>query len=386
MTTDTTAEPEVRELTDDSGGLDVEVETLDVPADEMIERPWNPESIRVGTKSFSLRNMLDSIDEGSLDLAPDFQRLRVWSPVQKAQLIESILLQIPLPAFYFAEDDTGLLRVVDGVQRLSTIHDFVRAGAFRLRGLEYIHDVTGRSFAELPPLWQRRLYNTQIVAHVIDPTTPQPVMYDIFRRINTGGTPLNAQEIRHCMSKPRSRAFLLRLTERAEFSQATGGLVRGRKRMIDREVALRVVAFLMFGSDGFTDPTLDEFLWRATESLDDPRRTTDEYLSELEDRLCRGLEQAESVFGSHAFRKWYERDATFYPFNRALFDSWTTCLADSDLPDLDGDPAERIRAAARRAMTHDYNYINSISSSTGSPRSVRTRFDVARSILRSAMS
>src|SRR5436190_1363685 len=105
-------------------------ETLDVEAEELepfhdIERPWEPESIRVSTKSFSLRNMLDAMDERSLDLAPDFQRLEVWKPVQKAQLIESILLQIPLPAFYFAEDGDGTLRVVDGLQRLSTVRDFV---------------------------------------------------------------------------------------------------------------------------------------------------------------------------------------------------------------------------------------------------------------------
>ena len=90
----------------------MELEELETFHD--IDRPWNPESIRVTTKSFSLRNMLDAIDENSLDLAPDFQRLQVWKPVQKAQLIESILLQIPLPAFYFAEDVDGTLRVVDG--------------------------------------------------------------------------------------------------------------------------------------------------------------------------------------------------------------------------------------------------------------------------------
>ena len=63
LPTDTTAEPEARELTDDSGSLDVEVEFTDLPADDTIERPWNPESIRVGSESFSLRNMLDFIDE-----------------------------------------------------------------------------------------------------------------------------------------------------------------------------------------------------------------------------------------------------------------------------------------------------------------------------------
>src|ERR1700680_3434373 len=89
-------------------------------------RPWDPEAIRVGTKQFSLRNILDLIDDGDLELAPDFQRNMVWKARQKSRLIESVLLQIPLPAFYFAEDTNGMMRVVDGLQRLSTIHSYVR--------------------------------------------------------------------------------------------------------------------------------------------------------------------------------------------------------------------------------------------------------------------
>ncbi len=178
------------------GNVALDVEEEQDSEFQDVDRPWKPESIRVATKTFSLRNMLDAIDEGSLDLAPDFQRLQVWKPVQKARLIESVLLQIPLPAFYFAEDRDGTLRVVDGVQRLTTIHDFVRGGSggsggFSLEGLAYIDDVTGKHFEELPALWQRRLHNTQIVANVIDPSTPRPVMLDIFKRINTGGTPLS---------------------------------------------------------------------------------------------------------------------------------------------------------------------------------------------------
>ena len=81
-------------------------------------KPWNPDAIRVSTKTFSLRNILDLIDDRDLELAPDFQRNQVWKPRQKSRLIESILLQIPLPAFYFAEDVNGMMRVVDVRQEL----------------------------------------------------------------------------------------------------------------------------------------------------------------------------------------------------------------------------------------------------------------------------
>jgi hypothetical protein len=379
---------DVVEEYDGNQGLSVEAESGESFHD--IDRPWNPESIRVTTKNFSLRNMLDAIEENSLDLAPDFQRLRVWSAVQKAQLIESILLQIPLPAFYFAEDVDGTLRVVDGVQRLSTIDDFVRGGSdekggFALSGLEYIANVVGMRFADLPPLWRRRIYNTQIVAHVIDPSTPTPVMYDIFRRINTGGTPLNAQEIRHCMSKRRSRSFLKHLTELPEFNIATGGLLKNQKRMIDREVALRFCAFWLSDPLGYESYTIDEFLWDATEQIDDSVRTSDGKLDDIEAAFVRGLQNAHAIFGQHAYRKWLEQDEGLKPFNRALFESWTVELARMHGSISDGVRTE-ISESARYRMTHDPTYIASITASTGSPRRVQTRFSVAREIVEDAAS
>jgi hypothetical protein len=221
--------PQEEQFDDVPTGVEFERFDGDSETQPTIERPWDPESIRVSTKSFSLRNVLDMIEDGDLELAPDFQRNRVWKASQKSSLIESILLQIPLPAFYFAEDSEGMLRVVDGLQRLSTVKQFVRDGegdTFALTGLEYLADAKGKRFSQLPSPWRRRIYNTQIVVHVIDPTTPTGVKYDIFKRIKTGGSPLNHQEIQHCMSKQRSRDFLRRCTHMEEFDLVTNGKLR----------------------------------------------------------------------------------------------------------------------------------------------------------------
>ena len=276
----------------------------------------------------------DRLDRGGrLGPRPDFQRLKVWSRVQKAQLIESILLQIPLPAFYFAEDTEDVLQVVDGVQRLTTINDFVTGGTngqndFKLDGLEYIADVMGKRFTDLPTLWQRRIYNTQIVAHVIAPSTPPDVMYDIFRRINTGETPLTAQEIRHCISKKRSRDFLKRLVEIPEFNSATDGSLFQHKRMVDREVALRFVAFWYLTPDAYQlKETLDSFLLRAIRDIDAPQVLNDSELDKIAQAFEQGLALARCVFGDNAFRKWTLDTDRRNPFNRALFESWTVELA-----------------------------------------------------------
>lgn len=376
------SQQEIVELYEENRPVGIEEEGTDEFHE--IDRPWNPESIRVATKTFSLRNMLDAIDEGGLDLAPDFQRLKVWKPVQKAQLIESILLQIPLPAFYFAEEFDGTLRVVDGVQRMTTVYDFVRGGEsrsakFPLVGLEYVADVEGRRFDDLPAQWQRRIHNTQIVANVIDPTTPRPVMYDIFRRINTGGTPLNAQEIRHCMSSARSRDFLKALASTALFAKATNGALSRQRRMIDREVVLRFCAFYTQGPASY-EPPIDEFLADATEMLDDPRRLSDADLESIAFHFERGLRNCITVFGAHAFRKWPTWDNNLKPFNRALFESWAVVLSRFSEVEIER-VAPKIRALAREDMTTDFNYINSISASTGDRFRVRTRFQVAEEIV-----
>ncbi len=362
------------------------------PDDEVfhdIDHPWDPEQIRVSTRNFSLRNMIDMIAEGGLDLAPDFQRLHVWKPVQKVQLIESVLLQIPLPAFYFAEDATGVMQVVDGVQRLSTINDFVtgdhkRGGGFPLIGLEYLSDVKGKRFNDLPAVWKRRIHNTQIVAHVIEPSTPAAVMYDIFRRINTGGTPLRAQEIRHCVSKQRSRAFLKELAETAAFETATAGKLKNHRRMVDRELALRFVAFWCRGPEGYSrTDSLESFLLSATQSLDNKYETDDLALGEIRSAFERGLTLAHEVFGGHAFRKWPKGVDQLAPINRALFETWTVELARADKAVV-RENAEKIQELARHGMASDSKYIASVSSGTGDVRSVQVRFERTRSFIRLA--
>jgi hypothetical protein len=359
---------------------DVEVEqegTAEEDADVSIAQPWDPSQIRVSTSQFSLRNILDLIDEGSIELAPDFQRGKVWKVVQKSRLVESLLLQIPLPAFYFAEDSSGGFRVVDGLQRLSTLHDFVRSstGSFRLKGVEYLHDEEGKCFSDLPLQWQRRIHNAQLTVNVIDPTTPSGVMYDIFKRINTGGTPLNAQEIRHCMSGKRSRTILKTMTEMPEFDEATH--LTGHIRMNDREVALRFAAFWIRGVDGYMEtPAMDKFLEVTTAWLDDPDRVPDAAIEEMQHAFRSAMSNATLVFGEHAFRKWPMGQTWRSPINRALVETWSIALATYDVDDLTRRRTQIVEAARRR-MTGDFLYLDAITSSTSDRRRVAYRFDAA---------
>lgn len=370
---------DVREEYVESVATGVEVEDQ-WPTEE--PEPWDPEKIRIHTKHYSLRQVVEMIADRDIDLAPDFQRNYVWKPRQRWGLIESLLLGIPLPSFYFNEDATGRLQVVDGVQRLTTIFRYVNEQSFELGKVTYLHEFEGQKFGDLAAPFRRRLNSAQFVAHVIDPQTPYRVKFDIFRRINTGGSPLSPQEIRHCMSKNRSREFLSKLVSDQSFLTATSGALKDHPRMADREVALRFVAFRLFTPDNYAKHgSFDEFLGFVTEQLDDP---TNHSLDQLRSDFVRGMTNAYAVFGKHAFRKW-PWDATWRnPINRALFESWGTALADHEETTVSSVASDLV-GSAREMMTNDQDFINSISGSTGDVRNVRMRFGKVRKALREVL-
>ncbi len=305
--------------------------------------PYDPEKIKIHSKAFNLRLISDMIDDGDIDLAPDFQRNFVWNSLQKSSLIESILLRIPLPMFYFSEDEEGRITVVDGLQRLTTIKDFME-NKFPLKGLEYLKNCEGKFYSNvdkngnsnskiaIDSKYQRWFNQTQFSVNVIDPSSPPKVKYDIFRRINTGGKPLNNQEIRNCLAGKGLRELLQKMVELQEFKTATDYSIKPT-RMDDQEVALRFVLFRnLIGEDnnisnytGYMDSELDDL----TEDLVKSRFEDLEFLLE---EFSWAMVNAEYLFGRRfAFRKIIVKDTlpTSYKqlINKALFVACSVLLS-----------------------------------------------------------
>jgi hypothetical protein len=348
--------------------------------------PYDPNLIRVDAKMFSLQNVVDMIEDNDIDLAPDFQRRQVWNEVQKCRLIESILLRIPLPAFYFSASEDGRFSVVDGLQRLSTIKNFMsekQISSFKLDkgSLEYLRDqVGGKNYEDLKEtLWGRRIKNTQILVNIIDPQTPFRVKFDIFKRINTGGSPLEPQEIRHCMSGQKSRALLKECAESEEFNFATSGILQDHPRMVDREFILRFMAFKMMQSyeEYASARSMDEFLTEATRKLDSKQNSE---IESLKNDFLKSMHTAYLLFSDHAFRKWPASSERLFPINRALFESWAVALSECENTiEMD---REQIVMKARLMMEEDTSFLEAISTSTGSIQKVKIRFEKVRSLLK----
>lgn len=156
--------------------------------DEEIRSPFDPSKIRVETKNTQMDALIKRIKRDEVDLSPDFQRgTMVWTPQTQSRLIESMLIRIPLPAFYMDATDDDRWLVVDGLQRLNTIKQFVVTQEMCLTGLEFLTEYNGKYFGELPRSLQRRIEETDIVIYQIQPGTPHRVKFDIFRRIVSTG-------------------------------------------------------------------------------------------------------------------------------------------------------------------------------------------------------
>ena len=184
-------------------------------------------------------------DEKRIILDSDFQRESVWKPIQKAELVESILMGLPLPIFYFNQDKMGRLIVVDGRQRLTALFEFM-SNKWALKGLKVLKELNGKKFQDLEPVIQAQLEDYQLQAHVIQPPTADRIKFDIFDRVNRAGTQLNKQEIRNALYQGKATMLLNKIVTTQEFSWATGGAFKKNARMKDKYLVLRFLAFELY--------------------------------------------------------------------------------------------------------------------------------------------
>jgi len=281
--------------------------------------------IRQLTMSFSL--IYDRIQYNEIELQPDFQRKeRVWSQKEKSLLIESILLGLPIPMFYFAERENGTWLIVDGLQRTTTIFDYMR-GKFILTDLKYFNDpndsVYKKSFQDLPRQYQRKIREYQINGHLISVEKNDfEMVRELFQRINTYGRALSPQEIRCALNPGSSIPFIRYLAETPEFIDSTFGKVNP-KRMKDMEYVLGIISFILFSYRDYKYNREDDFLVHTMKYLNKfnfklngtfsdeeghslPQWKNDEcseVFYTLFEKFKKGISISNNIFGTHRFKK-----------------------------------------------------------------------------------
>jgi hypothetical protein len=293
-------------------------EEIESGNDENLERNifLNPKDIKIEVKQLVLQNILDRLEYNEISFYTEYQRAaNLWKANQQSLLIESILLQLPLPAFYFDIKDDAKWEVVDGLQRLSAIRNFV-FGQLRLDNVEYLGQIKGCTFDQLPREMQRRFKEFNITAYLINKDNPPEIKFNLFKRINTGGMVLTPQEIRHALNAGVAAEFLKELAEDPSFKQATDGKIRNQ-RMEDRDFVNRFLAFFILGEFTYGED-MDAYMSKALQKL---KQTSEQERDAIRQAFRQSMKLAHEIFGEYAFRKRYDLShARKYPINKALFE------------------------------------------------------------------
>jgi hypothetical protein len=314
--------------------------------------------------------LISRMKEGEIDLAPGFQRKQgIWNDGAKSRLIESLLIRIPLPAFYFDATDDEKWIIVDGLQRLTSLSRFVIQKNLKLSGLEFLTEYKDKKYDELPRSLQRRINETQVTVYLIEKGTPSKVKFNLFRRINTGGLPLSLMEIRHALNQGKATDLLEKLSKSQEFRDATANSIRD-DRMADRECVLRFLAFTLTPYSNYKED-LDGFLNSTMETLNN---LPDAQVEKLKRRFLRVMEWAAEIFGKQAFRR-PSLEGRRSAINKSLFEVWSVNLdhlSDAELKRL----VERKETLNQKfiELVRNQEFDNSISFATGFSNRVKTRF------------
>lgn len=319
-----------------------------------------------------------------LNLAPDFQRGLVWNVKQKSELIESILMGIPLPLIYVKEDEKGVYIIVDGKQRLDTLFSFIN-NEFSLRRLTILKDKNGCRFDDLTPLEQNKIEDCSLTLHVIKAPTSDRVTFDLFDRVNRGGTRLNNQEMRNALYQGNATLLINRLAEKEVFIEATEHSVPAN-HMKDRYLILRFVAFYLWQEHITIDPDSNEML-EYRSNLEDFLGKTMRFLNHLnpEDRLfedidiifTHAMELAIRLLPSGGFRL-PSSPGQKRPINMAFFESFSYLLSR-----LNG-KGERFYIKIKNAymqLVRNESYLDTLTQSVDSGRQTVKRYEIINQLI-----
>jgi hypothetical protein len=292
-----------------------------------LDKVYPNAEVRVEKAQYSTIHLKRLVEERKeLIIDPDFQRANVWTKNQGSELVESILMGIPIPTMYFFEMRNGKKQVVDGRQRITAILDFLNDKLI-LKDLKILHQYNGFRFSQLDSKMQGIFEDYQLSFYIIQPPTPERVKYDIFDRVNRGGTKLNSQEMRNALYRGRSTKLLLDLSLSDEFLTATDHSIES-KRKKDQYVILRAIAFYLYNEKSEEISSLngepieyksdiDDFLAKTMVFLNE--KAEDQMIEECKAMFTKSMDNCFHIMGADSFR-FYSEGARRRPINMPLFE------------------------------------------------------------------
>jgi hypothetical protein len=338
--------------------------------------PYDPtyKDIEMGDTPFSVFEYLRQHQKGKIISSEiDFQRNLVWNITKKSNFIESIILNYPIPPIYLSETIDGNYNIIDGLQRTSALNEFYN-GKFSLAGLEALPRYNGFFFKDLPEALQSKFEDKKLTIFSLKPSTPMVVVYDLFNRINTGGTQLNRQEVRNCIFIGKSTKLLKELSEQYYFQEAIDWGVKPL-RMKDREVILRYIAFRWFDYQNDYTGDMSQFVENAMKQIN---KMPDSQIEEIKVDFKRVMEWSLKIWGRENFRIPTELQSRG-TINTAVLETVCNYLS-SKSDDFLNANKKTIRENYFK-LFKDKTYYEAVTKSTGNKAKVLDRFWLTHEIL-----
>ena len=315
----------------------------------------------------------------NINLAPAFQRHKVWGKKQNSELVESILMGIPLPIMYFFQNETGDIQVVDGKQRLSALFDFMKNGGdgYALSELTILKSLKGKKFKDLEAYQKANIEDYELVVNIIKPPTPDRIKFDIFDRVNRGGTRLNNQEMRNAIYQGKATELLKKLAKNEWFLKAIDNSISS-KFMKDRYIILRAITFILYKNKSFKEiynSDIDEFLGKSMKYLNN---SDDSKIKDIEEVFIKSMKNSYKILGKNAFRisTYLSGNERKTPISMALYES-LGYLMSSDIVNKN---SRKIREIVID-LFRDGNFTDSITTPVDSSVKVKKRFEYMDKIL-----
>ncbi|CAO4180161.1 DUF262 domain-containing protein [Methylorubrum populi] len=344
-------------------------------SDELELRDIPPEQRRLHTETSDLTvsSLYGYMSNGKIEI-PEFQRGYVWNRTQASRLIESLIIQCPIPVVYFSQSHDYKLIVIDGNQRLLSIKLFMDDG-YELQGLTTYPELNDLNWSNLDPRFRDHILNRTIRCITILKDTHPQIKFDVFERLNTGSVKLNAQELRHGINHGPLMRELDELTRNETWKRLTG--IKRDNRMRGAELVLRFFAF-RYARDEYAKP-LSVFLDQFTSSN---RNTPERQIDQWADDFAATLSLVDFALGSLAFRIYDENLRPNTSFNSALYDAQMVAFSETTnaLIHRKNFEPERLQRSAARLFASE-RFENSIGRATSDEQSVKTRIEMYLSFL-----
>jgi len=341
---------------------------------EITEIPQEVRKITTQAYDKSVADIVRMIEDGDINLNPEYQRNYIWDNKKSSLLIESLILNVPIPVVYVSQELDDSWTVIDGLQRLNSLYRFFQRD-FKLGGLEILNELNKSDIKTLNPKALRVLKNGLLRIIVISQDSHPEIKYDVFMRLNTGAVKLNDQELRNCLYRGKLNEAVREIAKKESFLNLFN-LEEPHKRMADCELILRFLS--LYSNYNSEDNTINNYKGRMKNFINNylivNSKIDDEKVEDLKSLASDVSDTIIEVYTTNAFKRFNSEGLYESTLNRSIMDMLFVSTAVLDRSKIIANK-EAIFERFKYLMMNDLEFKNSITIGTSDTKVLNYRID-----------